>query len=200
MRTVPMGDHSVSYERIGSGWYRFSVHHTATNRKILDGRCKVPPRAPSASESIAAGLTIGDLIKRHVDAEIKRFAEGELRALDERRTVNAEAYSRGKLDQIVGERHIPQLPPHRQQELKSAGRILIKASVPERIVRQAYDVSMKATGDRSAAACAALDAGHRVLIGVSDAQIVDVAERRAHLEGDSDRGITLVAGESAAAS
>jgi hypothetical protein len=191
-----MGDHAVSYERIGSGWYRYSVHHTATSRKLFDGKCKVElTRDEKGGDCRLARAAV-----LRTDEQVKRHAEGELLAYNERRTVNAEAYSRGRLDQVVGEKHLPVLPPHRQQELQKAGRIVIKASVPERIVRQAYDVSLKATGDKAAAARAALDAGHKVLIGVSDEQLLAVARREAHLEGDSDSGIKLVAGAEAVAS
>lgn len=185
MRTVPMGDHSVSYERLGSGWYRYSVHHTATSRKLFDGKCKVD----------LSGVMIAHAFDRatsqRVDAEVRRHAEGELTAYNERRAVNAEAYSRGRLDQITGHKELPGLPPHRTKELQERGRITIKASVPERIIRMAWDTTLKATGDRAAAARAALDAGHKVLIGVQDAQLLAVAERRSHLEGDSDAGITV---------
>lgn len=195
MRTVSMGDHSVSYERVGSGWYRYSVHHTATNRKLFDGKCSVQIAKPEPSAHMRLRIEEQRATLLRIDEQVKRHAEGELVAYNERRTVNAEAYSRGRLDQITGHKELPGLPPHRTKELQEKGKITIKASVPERIIRMAWDTTLKATGDRAAAARAVLDAGHKILIGVQDSQLLDVAERRAHLEGDSDAGVTVCRGE-----
>lgn len=188
MRTIQVGDYSVSYERKGSGWYDYSVRHAATNRKLFSTSCAVLKRD-------LRPFTRNDLVTdKYIEGEIRKHAEAELRAYNAKRNANSEAFSRGRADQVRGEKSLPDLPPGRQEEQAKTGTLRISAALPMKLIRDAYDTALKTTQLEEIAEKAALTIGMQVLIGATDEMILKVARRKAKLEGWSDTGIKYVDG------
>ena len=177
----------MNYERKGAGWYTYTVRHTATNRILCGAQCNIKvPSKPKAARNAPAMAAIEAGIRAHAIQTIDKHVK--------RRLDNSDAFSEGRTGDVVGEDTLPGLPPKRRDELLQKGRIKIPAELPQKLIRDAYDTALKTTALPEVAEKAALQAGLKLLIGATDAQVLKIAQRKAHLEGDSENGIRYVEG------
>lgn len=175
MRTVTVdSDHQARYERTSKGVYNFTVVHAATDRELGFGSCKVRQGDDVGEGVRAASARLISMEQRKRDRDSRAFVDG---------------------------RHVPGAPSHDALPPvlgaeAAAGTLDIPAEIPVGIIRSAYQIAAYmceppeqhlARRERSA-----LEIGHKVLIGVSDAVILEIATGKATLRGSFRAGVELV--------
>lgn len=158
MRTVKVDqDHVAHYQRVAKGAYSFDVVHASTSRLIAGGSCRVKP---------------GD----EAEAVVAESALKRLRLEAKKRERDSRAFADGK--SVPGAPARGQLPPAERAAIE-AGNLDIDATLPQKLIRDAYNVSPIAgesmTSFEERRRRAALTIGHQVLIGASDDLIIGIA-------------------------
>lgn len=176
MRTVQVdSDHIAKYSKTAKNVYQFTVGHAATGRPVLEGswRSAKGDASDQVESDVAAEarrLLLTNAVKR--DEASRRFAAGKS-------VPNA-----------------PQLPPA-QAKARAAGELDVPATLPVRLIRDAYKTVVVLDGEsvdswRSRCSSAALDIGHKVLIGAPDVLILGIARGEYTLTGSLRQGVTVV--------
>lgn len=176
MRTVQVdGDYVAKYEKIAKNTYRFEVAHAATGRPITEGNCRTRPGS-------FADQTAEDVASEARTALARYHAKREATSI---------AFADGK--------SVPNAPALAPVHAKSAtaGELDISAELPVRLIRDAYKVAgiVGESMESWLVRCghAALDMGHKVLIGAPDALILAIARGELTLHGSLRSGVTIVA-------
>ncbi len=176
MRTVQVdADHTAKYEKTAKNVYAFVVMHAATGRALAEGACRVE----RGSEA--------DAIARAVATQAQRRLTDVTRA----RETASTAFADGK-----PVANAPALPPA-HAAARAAGDLDISAALPVKLIRDAYKTVAMIESEspdswRSRCNHAALDIGHKVLIGAPDALILSIARGEATLTGSLRSGVTVV--------
>lgn len=174
MRTVTVDtDHVARFERVAKGCYRFTVEHAASRRPVFEGSCK-----------LETGTGTEDGVARHALAQLAQHSSKRVR--------DSQAFAAGK--SVPGAPPRGQLPPAQRAAVES-GNLDIAASLPMKLIQDAFKLSQipgeSVDSWRSRCNHAALDMGHKVLIGVTDAIILGIANGTMMLRGTMRGGVTV---------
>jgi hypothetical protein len=176
MRTVTVDtDHVARFERVAKGCYRFTVEHAASNRFVLEGHTKLSPGADA-------------------DKWVARIAGERLLQHGTKRIRDSQRFAAGK--PVPGAPARGQLPPEQRAAIE-AGQLDIEASLPMKLIQDAFKLS-QIPGETMASwlsrrSHAALGMGHKVLIGVTDEIILGIAQGKIALRGSLRNGVTVEA-------